>query len=85
MDILVHVTEKSLSFTYFCALTEIVAKLLEAKADVTIARKDGVTALHIAAQNGHRAVCQLLINNEHGAKGKAVVHFFRVVLNSSTS
>lgn len=50
-------------------LLDIVALLLEAGADLSLARNDGVTPLHIAAQNGHRAICQLLVANPHGTKG----------------
>jgi ankyrin repeat protein len=48
--------------------------LLEANAEVNASRKDGVSPLHIAAQNGHRHVCQLLMANPHGEKGFDTPH-----------
>jgi ankyrin repeat protein len=48
--------------------------LLEAGATVNVSRKDGVTPLHIAAQNGHRHICQLLMANPHGDKGRPHTH-----------
>lgn len=54
--------------------------LLEAGADVKIARKDGVTPLHIAAQNGHRLICQLLLSNPHGEKGMACFYRRLVII-----
>ena len=56
---------------------DVVTMLLEANAEVNASRKDGVSPLHIAAQNGHRHVCQLLMANPHGEKGFAQLHAAR--------
>ena len=40
---------------------EVVRTLLEEGADVNAARGDGLTALHLAAEGGHRAVAQALV------------------------
>ncbi len=40
---------------------EVVRTLLEEGADVNAARGDGLTALHLAAEGGHRAVAEALV------------------------
>ena len=46
--------------------TDIVAALLAAGADVTLANSNGTTALMMASQNGHNAVVKVL--EKAGAK-----------------
>eukprot|EP00906_Rhabdomonas_costata_P037423 RCo052691 len=45
---------------------DVVKALLEAKADVNRAMKDGSTALYLACAHGHRDIVELLLNNNAG-------------------